>query len=79
MTILQLIQTHARELAIDFMGEPAPPLYAAIADAVDEAEARALAVALCARYDATCGEDWRIGSDRSEPRIQAIADAIGYR
>lgn len=75
----QAIIAAVNAIVADFMGETPPPLYDAIRDAVVDDELVALARALCIRYDATCGDDWMLGTERSDPNVQAIADAIGYR
>lgn len=77
-TIGQIVRANVRVLLADFGEDPAPPLYDAICDAIDEAEMRALGVALCARHDALVDGSWRIGGADCDPHLQAVADAVGY-
>jgi hypothetical protein len=66
-------------MAADFPdNDGVPPLLLAMTDTVSDEECRALGLAACARYDATVDGAFAIGGARCEPRIQALADALGY-
>jgi hypothetical protein len=75
-----LIQEYARAAIAEFYGddETAAPLFAAVIGAIHPGEIRALGLALCHRHDALCDTAYRIGAERCDHRVQAIADALGY-
>jgi hypothetical protein len=72
----QAIIAAVNDIVADFMGGPTPPIYDAIRDAVVDPELISLARALCLRYDATCGDDWMLGKERSDPHVEEIATIL---
>ena len=72
----QAIIAAVNDIVADFMGETPPPIYDAIRDAVVDQELFSLARALCIRYDATCGDDWMLGKERSDPHVEQIATIL---
>lgn len=81
-------ETHITEMVRDYScavmaadfpdNDGVPPLLLAMTDAVSDEECRALGLAACARHDATADGASAIGGARCEPRIQALANALGY-